>query len=303
MVNGPSAPQRPPWLIAGLVVCFLGMGAAIISPVYQSAKVAATSAAAITNAKQVDLGVIMYTNDYDDHFPPAFSKAWIDTKLSHYLSRPPDELVTIAEEYSWDNRLAGASIDQLPDPAKAWMFCGPIKDPNHRHVIGYADGSAKPVPDDRLAEATEPIVLDETNDEKPSRVPPKDIHKVWQLDSGASGEGVLQVSLVEHARYTLIDLEPIAKDGTQLIHVVTGSYEFANGKLTMQRAIRVKHWSRKGKAGKWVDVTERDQKAEPGQLDQEANSMTLMDTDALASGKVVTGAQVLEAPFDVLNLP
>jgi prepilin-type N-terminal cleavage/methylation domain-containing protein len=52
-----------------VVIAIIAILAAILFPVFAQAKAAAKATAALSNSKQLDLGIIMYENDYDDTFP------------------------------------------------------------------------------------------------------------------------------------------------------------------------------------------------------------------------------------------
>jgi len=56
-----------------VVIAIIAILAAILFPVFAQAKVAAKKTGAISNAKQLGLGQIMYMNDYDDTFVLYFS--------------------------------------------------------------------------------------------------------------------------------------------------------------------------------------------------------------------------------------
>jgi prepilin-type N-terminal cleavage/methylation domain-containing protein/prepilin-type processing-associated H-X9-DG protein len=56
-----------------VVIAIIAILAAILFPVFAQAKAAAKKTAAISNAKQIDLASLMYSNDYDDMFVPYFS--------------------------------------------------------------------------------------------------------------------------------------------------------------------------------------------------------------------------------------
>jgi prepilin-type N-terminal cleavage/methylation domain-containing protein len=56
-----------------VVIAIIAILAAILFPVFAQAKAAAKKATAISNCKQLNLGSIMYSNDYDDQFVPYFS--------------------------------------------------------------------------------------------------------------------------------------------------------------------------------------------------------------------------------------
>lgn len=56
-----------------VVIAIIAILAAILFPVFAQAKAAAKKASAISDAKQIVLGEILYTNDYDDVISPYFS--------------------------------------------------------------------------------------------------------------------------------------------------------------------------------------------------------------------------------------
>jgi prepilin-type N-terminal cleavage/methylation domain-containing protein/prepilin-type processing-associated H-X9-DG protein len=52
-----------------VVIAIIAILAAILFPVFAQAKLAAKATASLSNTKQISLGVLMYTNDYDDEAP------------------------------------------------------------------------------------------------------------------------------------------------------------------------------------------------------------------------------------------
>lgn len=52
-----------------VVIAIIAILAAILFPVFAQAKAAAKKTSALSNAKQIGLGIIMYTADYDDYYP------------------------------------------------------------------------------------------------------------------------------------------------------------------------------------------------------------------------------------------
>jgi prepilin-type N-terminal cleavage/methylation domain-containing protein/prepilin-type processing-associated H-X9-DG protein len=56
-----------------VVIAIIAILAAILFPVFAQAKAAAKKATAISNCKELNLGQIMYSNDYDDQYVPYFS--------------------------------------------------------------------------------------------------------------------------------------------------------------------------------------------------------------------------------------
>ncbi len=64
-----------------VVIAIIAILAAILFPVFAQAKAAAKKSADLSNVKQISLGVIMYSGDYDDQYPRAF---YFPTVLNDY---------------------------------------------------------------------------------------------------------------------------------------------------------------------------------------------------------------------------
>lgn len=52
-----------------VVIAIIAILAAILFPVFAQAKVAAKKTAALSNQKQITMGIFLYTGDYDDYYP------------------------------------------------------------------------------------------------------------------------------------------------------------------------------------------------------------------------------------------
>jgi prepilin-type N-terminal cleavage/methylation domain-containing protein len=72
-----------------VVIAIIAILAAILFPVFAQAKRAAKATVALSDAKEMGLAQLMYTNDYDDNFSPAveFETAWAVMPWN-YLQQP-----------------------------------------------------------------------------------------------------------------------------------------------------------------------------------------------------------------------
>lgn len=57
-----------------VVIAIIAILAAILFPVFAQAKAAAKTAVALSNTKQIGLGALMYSNDYDDQILPTYAR-------------------------------------------------------------------------------------------------------------------------------------------------------------------------------------------------------------------------------------
>src|ERR1700728_718732 len=55
-----------------VVIAIIALLAAILFPVFAQAREKARATACLSNLKQMGLGLIMYTQDYDEEMPPAW---------------------------------------------------------------------------------------------------------------------------------------------------------------------------------------------------------------------------------------
>ncbi|MGV3615556.1 MAG: hypothetical protein ACO1SV_09505 [Fimbriimonas sp.] len=83
----PAAPPQKPrtalWVglaVGGCCICFTPILAAIVLPVFVQSNWASKHKACLSNVKQLALGQLIYSADWDDRFPPA--EEWMDALKS-----------------------------------------------------------------------------------------------------------------------------------------------------------------------------------------------------------------------------
>lgn len=173
----PRAPL-PPWVFA--VIGCAGCGgifsvivlAAVLFPVFQAARSRAQAISCLANVKQSSLGLLMYSQDYDEVMPTAGS--WMDSELPYVKSRAAtifhcpavhvrgasawgyafnstlsrknigsekhpelSEMVYDSTNLEWD---ASDALTSLPDPGRHGFGS------SRRNIVGYLDGHAEAVP-------------------------------------------------------------------------------------------------------------------------------------------------------------
>ena len=72
-----------------VVIAIIAILAAILFPVFAQAKAAAKATVCLSNTKQIGLGSLMYSNDYDDAFLPAYNRAPAVWQLPAYQVSNP----------------------------------------------------------------------------------------------------------------------------------------------------------------------------------------------------------------------
>ncbi|HVT13956.1 MAG TPA: prepilin-type N-terminal cleavage/methylation domain-containing protein [Fimbriimonadaceae bacterium] len=72
-----------------VVIAIIAILAAILFPVFAQAKMAAKKAVSLSNQKQIGLGLVMYSGDYDDYYPRNDGCTLNDSIIDKYNNQPP----------------------------------------------------------------------------------------------------------------------------------------------------------------------------------------------------------------------
>lgn len=106
---------------------------------------AASQSATVSNLKQIALGTIMYTADYDDIYPWPQS-----TKAIKYVTAPyikNDQIWTTFNpnggQFLFNMALGGSTDQALDNPGETVLFYEGKAWPNGTRVVAYADGHVK----------------------------------------------------------------------------------------------------------------------------------------------------------------
>jgi prepilin-type N-terminal cleavage/methylation domain-containing protein len=71
-----------------VVIAIIAILAAILFPVFAQAKLAAKKAVSISNQKQLGIGMLLYTNDYDDMYPRNDGCTLNDSEVTSFNGQP-----------------------------------------------------------------------------------------------------------------------------------------------------------------------------------------------------------------------
>jgi prepilin-type processing-associated H-X9-DG protein len=120
------------------------------SRVFTRAREAARGVSCLSNVKQICLGMIMFTQDYDEKFklkPETYKKSIMPYIKTEAIFKCPSD-TTGGVAYSFNSNLAGVSIAKLQNPADTVMiYEGKNGKLDFRHdgkaAVGFADGHAK----------------------------------------------------------------------------------------------------------------------------------------------------------------
>ena len=145
-----------------IVVPVIAILAAILFPVFSQAREKARAVSCMSNLKQQGLGVLMYTQDYDNNFPPA--RTWVDATNPYVKNdsvRRCPSISTNAPDsygYAYNSRLSRIGLVKVPAPQQTPMLYDSTNlsknatdavaslpnPPRHGrgNNIGYADGHA-----------------------------------------------------------------------------------------------------------------------------------------------------------------
>ena len=132
-----------------VVIAIIAILAAILFPVFAQAKLQAKRTVALSNAKQIGLGELMYQNDVDDHLIkeffgfPADCSSWGSTyynwryALGPYVTKNTGLLTDPTNQFNQPDDWQQAFTDGLP----ADTLNLPENYAVNNHVIGFANGA------------------------------------------------------------------------------------------------------------------------------------------------------------------
>ena len=150
--RAPEKQTKTTWIVlivlAACCACSCPILAAILFPVFAQARKAAQATVLLSQAKQVDLSVLMYANDYDDKLPPLDQPHQLATLLGPYLKTPV--LQQKVTTYDWNQELSGASLNAVANPSTACVLSSMEPDPGDRFDVGYASGACARVTKEHL---------------------------------------------------------------------------------------------------------------------------------------------------------
>jgi prepilin-type N-terminal cleavage/methylation domain-containing protein len=77
-----------------VVIAIIAILAAILFPVFSKAREKARQASCLSNQKQIGLAMMMYIEDYDETYPPAWPQAASEAYVSYILTPEPSMINT-----------------------------------------------------------------------------------------------------------------------------------------------------------------------------------------------------------------
>ena len=123
-----------------VVIAIIAILAAILFPVFAQAKAAAKKTAAISNAKQIGLGELMYQNDVDDMFVPYFTGLYKTPAGTVTYTSPqkywPETISPYIQKAGQNSVSNQATIDKL-----SGVFIDPVKGYATQEGSAYTNGN------------------------------------------------------------------------------------------------------------------------------------------------------------------
>ena len=140
--------------LAGILIAAAGIPNMFIAPAFHGAREKATQTSCLSNVKQLNLGLLMYAQDYDEHWAPA--DRWCDVTEPYVRSQNVYVCPGLPEYrcgYAYNERLSMTPVKNLSSPADTptifdatggWnQYGGPsLLDFRHQGManVGFADG-------------------------------------------------------------------------------------------------------------------------------------------------------------------
>ena len=179
-ITNPDDPTKPPPHMLGLVASMVDATDETMKAMALG-KLKAQATSSLTNGKQLALGMLMYSQDYDEMMPyPAKNYKNLiypyvkNEKVFHAPAAPPDEKVS----YTFNKNLEGVPQASVENPAETVMlYEGTGTKPEYRYegktVIAFADGHCKLM----TSEAVSKLVWNDKNWKRPVAEVPKPVIK------------------------------------------------------------------------------------------------------------------------------
>ncbi|GIK31146.1 MAG: hypothetical protein HND43_04360 [Armatimonadetes bacterium] len=121
----------------------------------------AKQSSGLSSAKQLALGMILYTSDWDDVFPWPQSTSKVQEVIEPYLKndRVWETGNSESSRFLFNMNLGGVSYADIESPAETPMFFESKPWPDGRRIVAFADGSAKLVSADDWSSVEEGLKL------------------------------------------------------------------------------------------------------------------------------------------------
>ncbi|MBN9500363.1 MAG: hypothetical protein BGO01_00605 [Armatimonadetes bacterium 55-13] len=117
-----------------VVIAIIAILAAILFPVFAQAKAAAKRTSEISNLKNISLGVIMYSGDYDDILVPVYQANWSNPRYDIVLWK---DAVLPYIKNGGKQKKAGGGVYTAAEQGDGGIFAAPTYDGNW---ASYTDG-------------------------------------------------------------------------------------------------------------------------------------------------------------------
>ena len=145
-------PTLSPEKMAKAVEAFTrSLGDEFTGPIGTPSSMVARQTAALSNAKQISLGILMYQSDYDDIYPARQSTDHVRNVTRPYMKN--DALWKTGNpnksRFLFNVSLSGFSAMDVDSPAEMPMIYESAPWPDGRRAVAYADGHAKLITNDQ----------------------------------------------------------------------------------------------------------------------------------------------------------
>ena len=103
-----------------VVIAIISILAAILFPVFASAREKARQSTCVSNLRQIALSITIYAQDHDEVLPNA-STVWNDLNIAPGLLRCPSEAAKVLNCYGYAQALSGLVVPKVSNPVTALL--------------------------------------------------------------------------------------------------------------------------------------------------------------------------------------
>ena len=130
--------------VRSLSALLLTCGSAGLMLPYARAQQQPQDKACLSNLKQINLGLLMYVQDYDEVLPPTKSMAKMQTLLNPYIKNNSIfACPATGTAYKVNPALSGKKMVTIKAPATTVTFYDAKPHADGRYRVGYLDGHVK----------------------------------------------------------------------------------------------------------------------------------------------------------------
>jgi prepilin-type processing-associated H-X9-DG protein len=100
----------------------------------------------VSNMKQLALGILLFTQDHDEHYPKAASFQEVNRQIQPYIKDNRVAVCPAGKAYQYNLALSGVSLANIKAPAQTPLLRDSAAHADGMVTVAFADGHVKRFP-------------------------------------------------------------------------------------------------------------------------------------------------------------